>query len=240
MLYGEPASTAVLKVKEPLAETARSSAPLFCSTRPGAGEPGDRAADRDLARLLLLTAVAESVQAAATVGTRSEPQHAYRDAPSTQTAPHPCHHFVVPSRLLAPTVDTDEAGKLFPSKSAGVLAIQNDTHNATTYSGCRELAMRHLSLLVLACIGLRQRSRANAGAGAPAARAAAARALHELRRVRRREVSPDGEFFAMLTGKYGRSAMMFVDIKNKKVVSGMRAPERLRNRRIPLDLADAS
>jgi len=39
------------------------------------------------------------------------------------------------------------------------------------------------------------------------------------------KISPDGEFVALHTGKYGRSALLFVDLKNKKVVSGIRAPE---------------
>src|ERR1700741_5201140 len=37
--------------------------------------------------------------------------------------------------------------------------------------------------------------------------------------------APDGEFVALRTGKYGRSALLFVDLKNKKIVSGVRAPE---------------
>ena len=37
------------------------------------------------------------------------------------------------------------------------------------------------------------------------------------------KVSPDGEYYAMLTGKYGRSAIMFVEIKSKKVTGGVRA-----------------
>jgi dipeptidyl aminopeptidase/acylaminoacyl peptidase len=39
------------------------------------------------------------------------------------------------------------------------------------------------------------------------------------------KISPDGEFIALRTGKYGRSALLFVDLKNKKIVSGVRAPE---------------
>jgi dipeptidyl aminopeptidase/acylaminoacyl peptidase len=39
------------------------------------------------------------------------------------------------------------------------------------------------------------------------------------------KISPDGEFYAMLTGKYGRSAVLFVDIKSKKVVGGVRAQD---------------
>jgi dipeptidyl aminopeptidase/acylaminoacyl peptidase len=39
------------------------------------------------------------------------------------------------------------------------------------------------------------------------------------------KLSPDGEFVALRTGKYGRSALLFVDLKNKKIVSGIRAPE---------------
>ena len=30
------------------------------------------------------------------------------------------------------------------------------------------------------------------------------------------KISPDGEFIAVLTGKYGRSTVLFVDLKNKK------------------------
>jgi dipeptidyl aminopeptidase/acylaminoacyl peptidase len=39
------------------------------------------------------------------------------------------------------------------------------------------------------------------------------------------KISPDGEFVALRTGKYGRSALLFIDIKNKKLVSGIRATE---------------
>jgi dipeptidyl aminopeptidase/acylaminoacyl peptidase len=41
------------------------------------------------------------------------------------------------------------------------------------------------------------------------------------------KISPDGEFVAISTGKYGRSSIVFVDLKNKKLVSGVRAPEPL-------------
>jgi dipeptidyl aminopeptidase/acylaminoacyl peptidase len=39
------------------------------------------------------------------------------------------------------------------------------------------------------------------------------------------KISPDGAFVALLTGKNGRGALLFVDLKNKKIVSGIRAPE---------------
>lgn len=39
------------------------------------------------------------------------------------------------------------------------------------------------------------------------------------------KISPDGQFVALLTGKYGRTALLFVDLKNKKIVSGIRAPQ---------------
>jgi dipeptidyl aminopeptidase/acylaminoacyl peptidase len=39
------------------------------------------------------------------------------------------------------------------------------------------------------------------------------------------KISPDGEFVALSTGKYGRSVIAFVDLKNKKVGGGVRAPE---------------
>jgi dipeptidyl aminopeptidase/acylaminoacyl peptidase len=39
------------------------------------------------------------------------------------------------------------------------------------------------------------------------------------------KISPDGQFVALHTGKYGRSALLFVDLKNKKIASGIRAPE---------------
>jgi dipeptidyl aminopeptidase/acylaminoacyl peptidase len=38
------------------------------------------------------------------------------------------------------------------------------------------------------------------------------------------KISPDGEFIAVLAGKYGRSNVLFYDIKNKKAVSGIRTP----------------
>jgi dipeptidyl aminopeptidase/acylaminoacyl peptidase len=37
------------------------------------------------------------------------------------------------------------------------------------------------------------------------------------------KLSPDGEYYAVLTGKYGRSAIVFVEIKTKKAVGGVRA-----------------
>lgn len=39
------------------------------------------------------------------------------------------------------------------------------------------------------------------------------------------KISPDGQFVALLTGRNGRSALLFVDVRNKKIVSGVRAPE---------------
>jgi dipeptidyl aminopeptidase/acylaminoacyl peptidase len=39
------------------------------------------------------------------------------------------------------------------------------------------------------------------------------------------KISPDGEFIAVLTGKYGRSTIVFTDLKAKKNVGGIRTPE---------------
>ena len=39
------------------------------------------------------------------------------------------------------------------------------------------------------------------------------------------KISPDGEFLAVLTGKYGRSTILFTDLKAKKIVSGIRTPD---------------
>src|SRR5262249_35636960 len=39
------------------------------------------------------------------------------------------------------------------------------------------------------------------------------------------KLSPDGAFGAVLTGKYGRSAILFMDLKSKKGVSSIRVPE---------------
>ena len=39
------------------------------------------------------------------------------------------------------------------------------------------------------------------------------------------KISPDGEFIAVLTGKYGRSTILFTDLKAKKIVGGIRTPE---------------
>jgi dipeptidyl aminopeptidase/acylaminoacyl peptidase len=39
------------------------------------------------------------------------------------------------------------------------------------------------------------------------------------------KLSPDGEYYAVLTGKYGRSAIVFVEIKSKKAVGGVRAQD---------------
>lgn len=36
------------------------------------------------------------------------------------------------------------------------------------------------------------------------------------------KISPDGEFIALATGKYGRSALLFISLKDMKVVSGVR------------------
>lgn len=41
------------------------------------------------------------------------------------------------------------------------------------------------------------------------------------------KISPDGEVVAMLMGKHGREVIAFFDLKNKKLMSGVRAPERL-------------
>lgn len=40
------------------------------------------------------------------------------------------------------------------------------------------------------------------------------------------KISPDGQFVALSTGKYGRTALVFIDLKEKKIVSGVRAAER--------------
>ena len=39
------------------------------------------------------------------------------------------------------------------------------------------------------------------------------------------KISPDGQFIAVLAGKYGRSVIVFTDLKAKKMVSGIRTPE---------------
>ena len=54
------------------------------------------------------------------------------------------------------------------------------------------------------------------------------------------KISPDGEFIAMLTGKYGRSVVAFVDLKTKKTRQRHSHARGLRDRRVPLDLADAA
>jgi dipeptidyl aminopeptidase/acylaminoacyl peptidase len=41
------------------------------------------------------------------------------------------------------------------------------------------------------------------------------------------KISPDGRSLGMLTGKFGREALMFVDIATRKVTGGVRAPEGL-------------
>lgn len=45
------------------------------------------------------------------------------------------------------------------------------------------------------------------------------------------KISPDGEYVAMTTGKYGRSVIAFVDLAGKNPVTGVRAPD-------PLQIAD--
>jgi dipeptidyl aminopeptidase/acylaminoacyl peptidase len=39
------------------------------------------------------------------------------------------------------------------------------------------------------------------------------------------KISPDGEYIAVLTGRYGRSAVLFIDLKNKKSSGGIRVPD---------------
>lgn len=39
------------------------------------------------------------------------------------------------------------------------------------------------------------------------------------------KISPDGAFVAVLTGKYGRSAIVFMDLKSRKGVSSIRVPD---------------
>ena len=39
------------------------------------------------------------------------------------------------------------------------------------------------------------------------------------------KISPDGEFVAVLTGKYGRSAILFMELKTKKGLSSIRVPD---------------
>jgi dipeptidyl aminopeptidase/acylaminoacyl peptidase len=39
------------------------------------------------------------------------------------------------------------------------------------------------------------------------------------------KISPDGQFIAVLTGKYGRSTIVFTDLQAKKMVSGIRTPQ---------------
>jgi hypothetical protein len=39
------------------------------------------------------------------------------------------------------------------------------------------------------------------------------------------KISPDGQFIAVLTGKYGRTAVLFIDLKNKKSTGGIRVPD---------------
>src|SRR5262245_20693343 len=39
------------------------------------------------------------------------------------------------------------------------------------------------------------------------------------------KISPDGEFIAVLTGKYGRSMIVFTDLKAKKNTAAIRTPE---------------
>jgi len=39
------------------------------------------------------------------------------------------------------------------------------------------------------------------------------------------KISPDGEFVALTTGKYGRTLLTFISLKDMKLVSGVRAPD---------------
>jgi dipeptidyl aminopeptidase/acylaminoacyl peptidase len=38
------------------------------------------------------------------------------------------------------------------------------------------------------------------------------------------KISPDGNFIAVLTGKYGRSKVLFIDLKNKQTLAGLEVP----------------
>ena len=54
------------------------------------------------------------------------------------------------------------------------------------------------------------------------------------------KISPDGQFIAALAGKYGRSMVVFIDLKEKKTVAHRQRAGRLRDRRVLLGVADAA
>jgi dipeptidyl aminopeptidase/acylaminoacyl peptidase len=90
----------------------------------------------------------------------------------------------------------------------------------------QEAAMRHLSLWFCAfCVFSWAGAFAQTPPPAPAGGPIPLEAFTKFDEFSGLKISPDGEFIALRTGKYGRSALLFVDIKNKKIVSGIRAPE---------------
>src|SRR5262249_34994467 len=85
--------------------------------------------------------------------------------------------------------------------------------------------MRHLTLLlsVLFCAG--------AFAQAPASAPAPAPGIIPLEHFTKFDefggvkISPDAAFLAVLTGKYGRSKILFVDLQNKKNMAAIEVPQ---------------
>ena len=87
--------------------------------------------------------------------------------------------------------------------------------------------MRRLSLFLgaLVATSISNNVLAQTPAAAPAARPIPIEAFTRFDEFGGMKISPDGEFLAVLTGKYGRSMIAFTELKSRKVVSGIRTPE---------------
>lgn len=83
--------------------------------------------------------------------------------------------------------------------------------------------MRHLSLML--CVFVCAAALAQTPDATPAAGPIPLEAFTKFDEFGGVKISPDGQFIAVLTGKYGRSMVLFVDLRNKKPVSGIRTPE---------------
>src|SRR5690242_8533691 len=87
---------------------------------------------------------------------------------------------------------------------------------------CREPVMRHFILMfsVLFCASALAQAPTASPTPATAGGAIPLDAFTKFDQFGGVKLSPDGQVYAMLTGKYGRSAIVFVDVKTKKALGG--------------------
>ncbi|HEY7639371.1 MAG TPA: S9 family peptidase [Steroidobacteraceae bacterium] len=84
--------------------------------------------------------------------------------------------------------------------------------------------MRYFSVLVCAFLCANVLAQTPAPQAAPAAPSAIPLdAFTKFDQFGGVKISPDGQYYAVLTGKYGRSAIVFVEIKTQRAVGGVRA-----------------